>query len=91
MNSNIFHSFIHSLCIETIIRYWVLYSKYYENLTEMTEQMSKSGFFISRPHIGRDSGFSSKIGVIPTKWDGWTVCNIFRDCEIMTTDNNSAF
>ena len=26
----------------------------------MTEQMSKSGFFLSRSHIGRDSGFSSQ-------------------------------
>ena len=37
----------------------------------MTEQMSKLGFFLFRLLIGRDSGFSSKIGVIPTK-SGWS-------------------
>ena len=36
-----------------------LYRKYYENLTKMTKQISKSGVFLSRSHIGRDSGFSS--------------------------------
>lgn len=32
--------------------------------------MSKPGFFTSRSYIGRDSGFLSKIGRIPTK-SGW--------------------
>ena len=41
---------------------------------EKSEQMSKSGFFLSRLHIGLDSGFSSKIGRIPQNWDDWTVC-----------------
>ena len=54
-------------CIHNFV---FLYSKYYENLTKMTEQMLKSGFFLFRLLIGQDSGFSSKIGVIPTK-SGW--------------------
>ena len=31
------------------------------------KQMPKSGFFLSRSYIGWDSGFSSKIGKIPTQ------------------------
>ena len=44
---------------------------FYENLTKISQHESKSGFFLSRSHtIGRDSGFSSKIGIIATK-SGW--------------------
>ena len=44
---------------------------FYENLTKISQHESKSGFFLSRSHtIVRDSGFSSKIGIIPTK-SGW--------------------
>ena len=32
---------------------------------KISEQMSKSGFFTSRSYIGRDLGFSSKIGRMP--------------------------
>ena len=40
----------------------------------LSKQMWQSGFFLSRSHIGRDSGFSSKIGRILTRdRDGWTV------------------
>ena len=39
-------------------------------LVYLSTQMWKSGFFLSRSHIGRDSGFSSKIGRIPTR-SGW--------------------
>ena len=37
---------------------------------KMSQQESKSGFFLSQSHIDQDSGFSSKIGIIPTK-SGW--------------------
>ena len=37
---------------------------------KISKQMSKSGFFLSRSHVGRDSGFSSKIGRIATR-SGW--------------------
>ena len=40
---------------------------FYENLTKLSQHESNSGFFLSRSHIGRDSGFSSKIRIIPTK------------------------
>ena len=33
---------------------------YYENLTEISQHESKSLFFLSRSHIGRDSGFSEQ-------------------------------
>ena len=36
----------------------------------MSERMSKSGFLLSRSHVGRESEFSIKNGVIPTK-SGW--------------------
>ena len=39
----------------------------YENLTKISQHESKSEFFRSRSHIGRGSGFSSKIGMILTK------------------------
>ena len=42
----------------------------YEKLTKILQHESKSGFFLSRSHIGRDSGLTSKIGMIPTK-SGW--------------------
>ena len=45
---------ISELSIHNIV---FLHSKYYENLTKMTEQMSQSGFFLSRSHIGRESVF----------------------------------
>ena len=32
--------------------------------------MSKSGFFLSRSHIGLDSGFQAKLGESPQNW-GW--------------------
>ena len=53
--------------------FWISVSVEY-TLLEKSEQMSKSGFFLSRLHIGLDSGFSSKIGRIPQNWDDWTVC-----------------
>ena len=53
--------------------FWIWVSVEYTPL-EKSEQMSKSGFFLSRLHIGLDSGFSSKIGRIPQNWDDWTVC-----------------
>ena len=40
---------------------------FYENLTKILQHGSKLWFFLPRSHIGRDSGFSSKIGIIPTK------------------------
>ena len=53
--------------------FWISISVEYTPL-EKSEQMSKTGFFLSRLHIGLDSGFSSKIGRIPQNWDDWTVC-----------------
>ena len=53
--------------------FWISVSVEYTPL-EKSEQMSKTGFFLSRLHIGLDSGFSSKIGRIPQNWDDWTVC-----------------
>lgn len=35
-----------------------------------SEQVFKLGFFLSQSHIGQASGFSSKIGAIPTR-SGW--------------------
>ena len=43
---------------------------FYENLTKISQHELKSGFFLSRSHIGRNSGFSIKIRIIPTK-SGW--------------------
>ena len=43
---------------------------FYENLTKISQHELKSGFFLSWSHIGWDSGFSSKIRIIPTK-SGW--------------------
>ena len=40
---------------------------FYKNFTKISQHESKLGFFPSRSHIGRDSGCSSKIGIIPTK------------------------
>ena len=37
---------------------------------KISEQLSKSEIFLSRTHIDRDSGFSSKIGRTPTR-SGW--------------------
>ena len=53
--------------------FWISVSVEY-TLLEKSEQMSKTGFFLSRLHIGLDSGFSSKIGRIPQNCDDWTVC-----------------
>ena len=53
--------------------FWISVSVEYTPL-EKSEQMSKSGFFLSRLHIGLELGFSSKIGRIPQNWDDWTVC-----------------
>ena len=53
--------------------FWISVSVEYTPL-EKSEQMSKTGFFLSRLHIGLDSGFSSKIARIPQNWDDWTVC-----------------
>ena len=53
--------------------FWISVSVEYTPL-EKSEQVSKTGFFLSRLHIGLDSGFSSKIGRIPQNWDDWTVC-----------------
>ena len=46
------------------ILHFVFFNK---NLTKISQYESKSGFFLSRSHIGRDSGLSSKIGIIATK------------------------
>ena len=54
---------------------------FYENLTKISQHESKSGLFPSRSRIGRDSGFSSKIGESPDEirgGDGWTVWCISR-------------
>ena len=51
------------------LKYTLLLYKYHKNSYKISE-MSKSGFFLSRSHIGRDSGFSSKIGRNST-WSGW--------------------
>ena len=53
--------------------FWISVSVEYTPM-EKSEQMSKSGFFLSWLHISLDSGFSSKIGRIPQNWDDWTVC-----------------
>ena len=37
---------------------------------KISEQLSKSEIFLSRTHIDRDSGFSSKVGRTPTR-SGW--------------------
>ena len=50
-------------------QYTLFLYKYRKNSYEISE-MSKSGFFLSRSHIGWDSGFSSKAGRIST-WSGW--------------------
>ena len=47
-----------------------IFVSFYQNLTKISQYKSKSRFFLSLSHIGRDSGFSSKIGTIPTK-SGW--------------------
>ena len=51
------------------LKYTLLLYKYHKNSYKISE-MSESGFFLSRSHIGRDSGFSSKIGRNST-WSGW--------------------
>ena len=38
---------------------------FYKNLTKVSQHESKSVFFLlARSHIGRNSGFSSKIGMV---------------------------
>ena len=37
---------------------------FYKNLTKILQHESKSGFFLSRSHIGRGSGLTSKIGMV---------------------------
>ena len=39
-------------------------------MLKISQHESKSGFGLSRSHVGRDSGFSRKIAIIPTK-SGW--------------------
>ena len=49
---------------------------------KISHHESKSGFFLSRSHIGGDSGFSSKIRIIPTK-SGWLDSLIFQVCQLV--------
>ena len=49
---------------------------------KITEPMLKSGFFLSRSHIGQDSGFSSKIVRTRRDWDGWTVWKLQCKCSL---------
>ena len=51
----------------SIMRIW---RKYLSGLVARGSRSSKSGFSLSRPRLCRDSGFSSKIWIIPTK-SGW--------------------
>ena len=39
-------------------------------MPKISQHESKSGFSLSRSHVGQDSGFSRKIAIIPTK-SGW--------------------
>ena len=54
----------------------ILHFVFYENLTKISHHESKSGFFLSRSHIDRDLGFSSKIGIIQMKL-GWLDSPLF--------------
>ena len=57
---------------------------FYKNLTKVSQHESKSGFFLlARSHIGRNSGFSSKIGMVgesdyvTVKYGKYSVINAF--------------
>ena len=52
------------------VKYALFLYKHNKNSCAVSEQVSKLGFFLFRSHIGRDSGFSSKNGKIPTT-SGW--------------------
>ena len=71
---NFFSNLINFLAVSSIFQdIRVKYSAFcflYENLMKISQHESKSGFFLSRLHIGWDSGFSSKIGIVPMK-SGW--------------------
>ena len=49
------------------VKYALFLYKHHKNSCAVSEQVSKLGFFLFRSHIGRDSGYSSKNGKIPTK------------------------
>ena len=58
---------------------WYLY-KYHKNSHEISEQISKLEFFLSRSYTGQVSGFSGE------SWrdqDGWTVCQ-YQTCTGIT-------
>ena len=48
------------------VKYALFLYKHHKNSCSVSEQVSKLVFFLFRSHIGRDSGFSSKNGKIPT-------------------------
>ena len=50
---------------------------------KISEQLSKSEIFLSRTHIDRDSGFSSKVGRTPTR-SGW-LKSLHRHATFYTT------
>ena len=74
-----------------------------EIYSKISEQISRLGFFLSQSLIGGDSGFSSKIRRIPTRF-GWLadsllfsqlcICNpraiIMMDCWLSTMGMNRA-
>ena len=63
----------------SIMRIW---RKYLSGLVARGSRSSKSGFFLSCPRLRRDSGFSSIIGIIPTK-SGWLdTANSSAICEL---------
>ena len=70
--SKLVHSVISCSCIN-IIRIHLKKSK----------QMSKLGFFLSRSHVGLNSGFSSKIGRIPTKSEWLDSLYCKQRCQLL--------
>ena len=56
---------------------------------KISEQMSKSGFFLSWSHMAKVSGFASKSGESWRDRDGWTFCSskvaCFCNMTIQTT------
>ena len=68
---------------------------FYENLTKISLHESKSGFFQPRSHIGRDSGFSRKMGwldslslnSLKTRVDGFDSVLHFPSVYLRNTHN----
>ena len=48
-----------------------------------SKQMSKLGFFLSRSHVGLNSGSSSKIGKIPTKLEWLDSLYCKQRCQLL--------